>query len=522
MRLQASGSDRAVINHHKIVQGIVITLGLIFCVLAVPWILESSTGAIGPAILVIGFAGACLALVRPRVGLYIAAFEVIYLDYFKKIAVYYGEVSELTIIQVLVVGMITILCVYLGVLIQFILGRAALRGVDFFLFGGMGVLALAAFAVMYAQSRSVVQAGQMAVNLSIYAGLIVIMPVLLRQERSLEHFLKFVVLCFVPWSIMGLKQYFFGFDPIEWFYAETGLSPVATSQFFVGIQQYGQPRPIGFGSGSVNFGVISLLLPLSTWMLIFNRSQRFLWTICTAFILAAMIVSLQRAAMILPFLGLAFYFFTKTWMRLAIGYTCFSIVIALGIAFSDLILDRLEEVNQAIAAEGRWAGSVLRVGTFADRLRGWERLKEPSTYSLLGAVGTGEMAKTASGSGEYHDVINVILDASGVAGLTLTVLVAIGFAAVVHRIIFSIRDVRNRSLARLLMAAMVPIFVSGMLGGANFHANPFNLVMWMHIGAIYCLLRYDRQRARETPDDPLREPSRAARVPAQRQVALAS
>jgi hypothetical protein len=69
---------------------------------------------------------------------------------------------------------------------------------------------------------------------------------------------------------------------------------------------------------------------------------------------------------------------------------------------------------------------------------------------------------------------------------------------------------------------MVPIFVSGMLGGANFHANPFNLVMWMHIGAIYCLLRYDRQRARETPDDPLREPSRAARVSAQRQVALAS
>ena len=52
------------------------------------------------------------------------------------------------------------------------------------------------------------------------------------------------------------------------------------------------------------------------------------------------------------------------------------------------------------------------------------------------------------------------------------------------------------------MAAMVPIFVSGMLGGANFHANPFNLVMWMHIGAIYCLLRYDRQRVRETPANP--------------------
>ena len=53
------------------------------------------------------------------------------------------------------------------------------------------------------------------------------------------------------------------------------------------------------------------------------------------------------------------------------------------------------------------------------------------------------------------------------------------------------------------MAAMVPIFVSGMLGGANFHANPFNLVMWMHIAAIYCLVRYDRDRcAPEAPREP--------------------
>jgi hypothetical protein len=390
--------------------------------------------------------------------------------------------------------MVTILCVYLGVLIQFILGRTTLRSTDFLLFGGMGILTVATFAVVFAQSRSIAQAGQLAVNLSIYAGLVVVMPVLFRDERDLERFLKFVVLCFIPWSIMGFKQYFFGYDRMEWFYAETGLSPVATSQFFGDIQQYGDPRPIGFGSGSVNFGVISLLLPLSVWMLVFSRNQRLVWGACTAFILAAMVVSMQRAAMILPFIGLAFYFFTKTWARLAVGYAGLSIVIALGIIFSDTLLEKLDDMNQAIASEGRWAGTVLRVGTFSDRLRGWERLKEPSTYSLLGAIETGDMTNTGIGKSSYHDVINVILDATGVVGLTVTVLAAIAFAVTVHRIIFSIEDVRNRSLARLLMAAMVPIFVSGMLGGANFHANPFNLVMWMHIAAIYCLVRYDRDR----------------------------
>lgn len=505
------------IDLNRIVQGIIITVGLILSVLAVPWILESSTGAIGPAILIVGFAGACIALVRPRAGLYLAAFEVIYLDYFKKLAVYYGEVSEFTIIQVLVVGMVTILCVYLGVVIQFILGRTVLRGIDFVLFGGMGVLALAAFAVVYAQSRSIAQAGQLAVNLSIYAGLIVVMPVLFKDEGSLEHFLKFVVLCFIPWSIMGLKQYFFGYDRMEWFYAETGLSPVATNQFFVGIQQYGEPRPMGFGSGSVNFGVVALLLPLCIWMLAFNRKQRVLWAICTAFILAAMVVSMQRAAMILPFIGLAFYFFTKSWGRLAIGYAGLSALIALGIIFSDTLLETLGDVNNAIASEGRWAGTVLRVGTFSDRLKGWERLKEPSTYTFLGAVETGDVTQTGIGRGAYHDVINVILDTTGVVGLTLTVVTAIACAVIVHRIILSIEDVRRRSLARLLMAAMVPIFVSGMLGGANFHANPFNLVMWMHIAAIYCLVRYDRsRRAPETPRPSFEQPLRgvtAARSP---------
>ena len=410
------------IDLNRIVQGIVITSGLILSVLAVPWILESSTGGIGPAILIVGFAGACIALVRPRAGLYLAAFEVIYLDYFKKLAVYFGEVSELTIMQVLVVGMVTILSVYLGVIIQFILGRTTLRGTDFLLFGGMGVLTVATFAVMFAQSRSIAQAGQLAVNLSIYAGLIVVMPVLFKDERDLERFLKFVVLCFIPWSIMGLKQYFFGYDRMEWFYAETGLSPVATSQFFGDIRQYGDPRPIGFGSGSVNFGVVSLLLPLSVWMLVFNRNQRLVWGVCTAFILAAMVVSMQRAAMILPFIGLAFYFFTKTWARLAVGYAGLSIVIALGIIFSDTLLEKLDDMNQAIASEGRWAGTVLRVGTFSDRLRGWERLKEPSTYSLLGAIETGDMTNTGIGKSSYHDVINVILDATGVIGLTVTVL----------------------------------------------------------------------------------------------------
>jgi heme A synthase len=233
-------------------------------------------------------------------------------------------------------------------------------------------------------------------------------------------------------------------------------------------------------------------------------------------------VSLQRAAMILPFIGLAFYFFTKTWMRLAIGYASLSMVIALGIVFSDAIHGRLDEANQAIASEGRWASTVLRVGTFSDRLRGWERLKQPSTYSLLGAAGTGDIKNTGIGKGDYHDVVNVILDATGVAGLALTVLAVIAFAAVVHRIIFGIRDIRNRSLARLLMAAMVPIFVSGMLGGANFHANPFNLIMWMHIGAIYCLLRYDRRhRARKTPDESSRQSSLTVAAP-KRQVAFAN
>ncbi len=60
------------------------------------------------------------------------------------------------------------------------------------------------------------------------AGLLVAMPRLLEDDENLIKFLKFIILCFVPWAFMGFKQYFFGYAPMESFYAETFLSQVSS------------------------------------------------------------------------------------------------------------------------------------------------------------------------------------------------------------------------------------------------------------------------------------------------------
>ena len=476
------------VDSNKITHWLVALLGMAFSVTIVPYILNSSTGVVAPAILLFGVGLAFLAAIRPKIGLYLATFEVIYLDYFKKLAVYYGEATERTIIQVLVVSMATILCVYLGLVIQYILGKVTFRKLDFLLFAGITLLGAVTFFYGKQQFGSTSAAGQTAVNLTIYAGLIVAMPILLRDRKSLETLLKFVVICFIPWSIMGIYQYFFGFNKIELFYAETGLSPVSSNQFYVALQTLGQAKPMGFGSGSVNFGAVGLLLPLCLWMTMFSNKQRIFWGIASGFIFAAMVVSLQRSALLTPFIGVAFYFFTKSWHRLMMGYLATAVLLITGIIYSEFLLERLDDINAAIAVEGRWGETVLKVGTFSDRLRGWERLRNPETYSLLGALGGSPPA-----AGSHHDMINVILDRTGILGLLLLIGTALFAAIYVHRVIFSIEDKRNRSLARLLMAAMVPIFIIGMLGGSNFHANPFNFIMWLHLGAIFCLLTYQRE-----------------------------
>ncbi len=471
----------------------VTVLGVIAPLIAVPWMLQSSTGAVGPLILLLGAASAITALLNPKVGLYLAAFQVIYLDYFKKLAVYYGEVSQLTIIQVLVVTLCTMICVYLGLIVRAAVGKTHLGRNDYLLFTGIAVFALIAFVVTFAEMRSVAAAGQVAVNISIYAGLLVAMPRLLEGEADLIRFFRFFILCLIPWAFMGLKQYFFGFSQMEWFYAETFLSQTASWQFFADIAIYGFPRTIGFGSGSVNYGAIGLLIPVSLWLCVNDRSQRKLWAFCTICLTVGIVFSLQRSSMLLPFIGIAFFLFTKTWQRLASAYFLTFSVLFVAIAYSDFILDRITDINSFIASDGKWAGSVLRVATFSERLMGWERLKEASTYSLLGKFGEGQLGTYQGGGKEgYHDVVNVILDTFGVVGLVIALGISAYFAYRVYKVIFSIQDPVRQSFARILMAAIVPIFVSGMLAGANFHTNPFNFILWMHIGAIFCLVRYDR------------------------------
>lgn len=502
------------INISIVIRFVVATLGILAPLVAVPWMLRSSSGAVGPLILIVGAGCAVLALINPRIGLYIAAFLVIYLDYFKKIAVYYGEVSMLTIIQVLSVSMVTIGAVYAGVILQAALKRIYLRPMDFLLFAGMAAFSLIAFVISYAGTRSVAQAGQFAANLSIYAGLIAVMPKLLSDDEHLLHFFKFVILCFVPWTVMGLKQYFLGFGPMDWFYAETYLSPVTSWQFFVDLQMYGFPRTIGFGSGSVNYGAIGFMLPLALWIWLHTPTRKFLWGFAAIALFVGMLVSLQRFATILPLVGIAFFFFTQSWKRLAIAYGSTITLLLVCIVFSEFLADRLMDINDAIASDGKWAGAFLRVGTFGSRLNGWELLRDPDTYSLFGRFGEGELGNFQGRAGDrYHDSINVLLEAFGVFGLLVAVSLAAFTGYKLHSTIFSIQDPARRSLANMLIAAIVPIFFGGMLGGSNFHTNPFNFIMWMHIGGIYCLLRFDREMvsqmkhsSADTPDDSLYAP----------------
>jgi hypothetical protein len=476
----------AVIRFFGVLAGIVLPL------LVVPWFLQSNSGGVAPLVLLLGLGTSFFALVNPRAGLYVAAVQVIYLDYIKKLAVYFGEVSHEAIIQVLIVNMACIGFVYIGLIVRASVGKIVLQTKDYMIFGGMILLSLVAFVVSFAQMKSVAHAGQMAVNLTIYGGLLVAIPILFRNVGELEKYIKFVLICFIPWVFLGLKQYFFGYDQMEWFYAETFLSPVASNQFFADIAMYGAPRPIGFGSGSVNYGVLGLLIPTSLWFT-FNatRQTRLRWIIISMLLCAGTVASMQRASMLLPFIALGFYFFTKTRTRVLVGYLMGFTVIGLGIFFAEYLLAQIEHVNALIASESRWGNTVLRLSTFSDRLYGWQRLTETASYSLFGRFGDGTINDFRGGEDGYHDVVNLILDAFGIVGLALVLTASISFAVWIHRLIFSIQNARDRSLANMLIAATVPIFVSGMLGGANFHTNPFNFIMWLHIGGIYCIIKFD-------------------------------
>ena len=447
---------------------------LILAVYLTSNIIESETGGISAAVRTIGACLAIWALVRPRVGLYIITIEGFSLDYIKKLSVYYGTVSMQTVIEVLVVGMLAVLGTLLGVLLQSVaLRRYKLTMVQWVM---LGLGTVASLAVLLAGEKTIgfVKASQTAFDGCVYIAVALPMSVFLTDRVQVEKLLSLQFFLATTWAVWGIKQYYTGFTPMEWFYAETGLSAVATDHMLTA----GDTRPFGFGTGVSNYAVLSAYVAYGAWHILQYSRRRLLYILCTATVFWGVVTSEQRTTLLMPFLVLVFFFALKNIRRSFVLYGVCAAFFLLGVYYAETILAHFDDINSLISVKGAWGESVFNINTYSARIYSWLNLKDPANYSFFGL--DHDLAT--------HDIFSKILGTYGVVGLTMTLTVLIWGAWFVQRTILRVEDPQDRKFAIFCLAVTVPSIAVGFVGDGNFTAPPVNLQIWTFFGAAICMV----------------------------------
>jgi hypothetical protein len=440
-------------------------------------ILMNPTGGISGVSKLITVVSILFAFVNPRLGLFIVALQAIYTDELKRVGVYYGAMSMATVQEILIGPLLTLCALNAGFFVQVFLGRVKMGTLTLVLFAiapALGLYFLAGGAISGGDSweKKLYNAG----TAGLYTTIIPIAFCYFTELKDWIRFLTFQTLLVVPSALWGIWQYFNGFNSIEWTYALSGLSQVHSGQMLL----FDNPRVFGlFGSASA-FGCLCIYFTFAAWRTWRIREHRFWFLIVTGILFAALVVSTQRSALISPLLFGVAAICAGTRIRTLAFYGTICITFLAGVWQSTWLVDEgLDKINAAIAVDTNWGNEVLKVSTFSDRLRGWERLKRPETWSLFGTGDTtGYEGNEKYGQDYSHDMINRILMKAGATGLGIVLLTGGLLFYSLNRTIWKLPKGTERSAASLSLGLTAMIILTSAAGGDNFTTTPFNLAIW--------------------------------------------
>ncbi len=443
-------------------------------------VLSSPTGGLAGMIKYAAAPLLLLCFVSPRTGLVIISFMGFYGDYYKKLAVYYGTASLSTVIEVLAVSVLLVVATMMGALMQ-VLFKGLKPDRTSVVIGVVTVL-LTGLLMASGGEEGIAGRIQYAVNSGLYLGLAAVICLFCVSREDALGLCRLHYWLGIPWALWAAYQYWHGFTELEWSYAATELSPVLYSQMFLTPDA---PRPYGFASNSSSYGVITFLFCFGIWHAFRYSKARAGFLVGTLIFALGLYVSMQRTIMLIPFLAGVTYFLFRTRGGTIFFYSS-SVAAAIGlIVISEVALGNLEAGNASmVEGSGGWANRVVRLATFADRLKGWSRLKRASSYSWFGTRWNDASAghKEFNDADYSHDTINKILINYGVVGLGAAAALVIFSLRFAHRTVLGIRDPLDRDAAVFVLSLLAVAGGLMTMGGNNLHAVPINLVVVTYVG----------------------------------------
>lgn len=458
-------------NANAFIKILIISVGLVVAVVLLQGALDARTSSISYLVMWGGVALACYSFIKPRAGLFIVTGEAFLTDYIKKVAVFYGNVSLQTIIEVMGVVMLALVATLAGRLTQLAFRSGKKLSLIEVLF--YAVAFVVAFVIMLKGNGGFANRGQQAFNVGLYIAVGGLIVGLFRNFEELWSYYKFALLLGLLWCAMAIKQVHFGYSWLEEYYAFTGLSRVATLQFLQTIYEF--PRPSGLGSGSPNLGVITVFVPISLWAT-FNRSKWY--AVPLLIVLYAIAISQIKSMVATTVLMLLLYPLLRFRHFLKLGYVIGVVTLGTLIVMADTILYNIAEIDRRFR-DVFGLSNEYSIQTFSDRLQGWQHLTDLGSFPLL----PGEPVSTH----ETHDQVTAILNA---VGILPSILVFGGIIYALYRFHKSARSALPGPEQRLsvYMACYVALStVTGMMIGGFLQGQPQGLVVWFSAGGVILL-----------------------------------
>ncbi len=455
-------------------------------------VVMGSSGPLAVAAKWLGISIVLVSFVRPKIGIFALGIFCFYGDYYKKLAVCYGTVSMDTVIEVLAINMAILGAVIAGTVNQmFLTGNRPHKAIV-----AVGGISMFVTCMLMLTDGPLTGRVQLAVNGGLYISLAGVIAYQYKREGSSLNISRFHYLLGLPWVGVACYQYVYGFSDMDYFYARTGLSSVFSQHFFME-----NPRVFGLAGSASAYGAISLLCTYGLWRMTQSGENRALYFIGSIIYLIGLVISEQRTTLLLPFIVLGVWQMFKSTGGTRLFYSVTLSVAFLGVSFSGFLLENInsaESTLNSMTGGSGWAGNVLRVGTFSDRLKGWTRLTKPESYSLFGTKLSNPDTDILYTDDEYaHDMINSILQNYGVIGLLACGALLFFTLRAAHRMVLEAQTSVARSTSAFTLANLSVALFFTLLGGSNLHTVPLNLIIATFLGHALALTVNKHQEERE-------------------------
>ncbi|MBB5035023.1 hypothetical protein [Prosthecobacter vanneervenii] len=475
---------------------ITILVAFAAAIYAIVDVMMGYTGPLAIAAKWMGIGLVVASFVRPKAGLFILGVLCFYGDFYKKLAVVYGTASMQTVIEVLAINMAVVCAIIAGTLNKiFLNGRAPHKSVIM-----VWLLSLFISGLLMLTEGPLSGRAQLAVNGGLYLALAGVIGYQYPKPGESLAISRLHYLLGIPWVFVAVHQYFYGFADMDYVYARTNLSPVFSAQFFME-----NARVFGLAGSASAYGAVTLLLTYGLWRVFQPGTRKVGWLIGSGIYFIGLVVSTQRTSLLQPLIVLVVWrlFTHRSSTRAFYMVTVCGAVLL--ISLSNVLLNSLEPVDavlRRITGDHGWAAQVVRVSTFADRLKGWTRLMKPESYSLFGTK-QGYVQEVTFDDDDYaHDMINSVLMNHGVVGLLACIVVMVVAVRKTHAMVFQVKDERDRSTLAFILANLTINLLLTMMGGSNIHTVPINLIFATLAGHAVAILARHGTAATQAPAMP--------------------